>query len=68
MPHSKHVVGNIFELRIRGIQEVRLFYSIHKNMALVGHGIVKKTNKLNQSDIELAKKRISERLKTIYHI
>ncbi len=45
MPHSKKVTGNIFELRIRGQQEVRIFYCFHKDQIRLLSGFVKKSQK-----------------------
>ncbi len=45
MPHSKKVAGNIFELRIRGQQEVRIFYCFHKDQIHLLSGFVKKSQK-----------------------
>ena len=33
MPHSKKVDAGLFELRIRGQQEIRIFYAFHKGTA-----------------------------------
>lgn len=35
MPHSKKVAPKLFELRIRGAQEVRILYVFHKNEAVL---------------------------------
>lgn len=59
MPHSKSVASGIFELRIRGTQEVRLFYTFHKDTAVILHGFVKKINKLPIREMETAIKRKS---------
>ncbi|OHA63174.1 MAG: hypothetical protein A2842_00075 [Candidatus Wildermuthbacteria bacterium RIFCSPHIGHO2_01_FULL_48_25] len=54
MPHSKKVAGGVFELRIRGSQEVRIFYAFHKNSAVLLHGFVKKSAKTPPREIRLA--------------
>ncbi len=54
MPHSKKVMGRIFELRIRGAQEVRLFYVFQKSEAIILTGFVKKTSKTPRDEIERA--------------
>ncbi|MEK7481354.1 MAG: type II toxin-antitoxin system RelE/ParE family toxin [Patescibacteria group bacterium] len=38
MPHSKHLWGRLFELRIKGQQEVRIIYAFHGGTALLLHG------------------------------
>ena len=59
LPHSKKVHTRLFELRIRGKQEVRIFYSFHKNEAVLLHGFVKKTNHIPKKEIHLALKKLT---------
>ncbi|TSC56701.1 MAG: Uncharacterized protein Greene071421_333 [Parcubacteria group bacterium Greene0714_21] len=54
MPHSKKVAGGIFELRIRGSQEVRIFYAFDKTSAVLLHGFVKKSQKIPLKEIQMA--------------
>jgi phage-related protein len=54
MPHSKKVAGGIFELRIRGNQEVRIFYAFDKTSAVLLHGFVKKSQKTPLKEIRMA--------------
>ena len=42
LPHSKMVSRGIFELRIHGNQNVRIFYAFSKNKAVLLHGFIKK--------------------------
>ncbi len=58
MPHSKKVVQNLFELRVRGKVEVRLFYCFYKKKAVVLHGFIKKTQQIPHKEINLVKKRL----------
>ncbi len=63
MPHSKSLQHGLFELRIRGAQEVRVIYTFHKNTIVLLYGFVKKTNKISKKDFEVAlknKKRLDE--------
>jgi hypothetical protein len=53
-PHSKKVQGSIFELRIRGRQEVRIFYIFSKNSAVLLHGYIKKKQKAPIQEIQKA--------------
>lgn len=62
MPHSRHVGKNLFELRIRGDQEIRLFYTFQKDMALLLHGFVKKTQRIPKKELEIAYKKLSTHL------
>jgi phage-related protein len=58
MPHSKKVEKGLFELRIRGVQEVRFLYMFQKEkIVIVLSGFVKKTNKISQRQLNLAKNR-----------
>ena len=57
MPHSKPIESNLFELRVRGDQEVRLLYSFHNSRAIILHGFTKKTHKTPQKEIALARAR-----------
>jgi hypothetical protein len=56
MPYSKKIDDNIFELRIRGAQEVRIIYAFHKKKAFLLHGFIKKDRKIPRREIEKAKK------------
>lgn len=55
MPHARHVEGAIWELRIRGKQEVRLFYGFSPDsVAVIVHGFIKKTQKTPRREIDYA--------------
>ena len=58
MPYSKKLINNVFELRIKGRQEIRLMYVFHNNKILVLNGFVKKTNKIPKTEIEKTINRI----------
>ncbi|MDP3995482.1 MAG: type II toxin-antitoxin system RelE/ParE family toxin [bacterium] len=59
MPHSKKITSRIFELRIRGKQEVRLFYTFHQLRIIVLHGFVKKSRETPKREIENAQQRLN---------
>lgn len=59
LPHSKMVSGGIFELRIGGSQNVRIFYAFSGNKAVLLHGFIKKTPKIPNKEIGLAIKRLN---------
>jgi phage-related protein len=59
MPYSKPISQNLFELRIRGQQEIRIFYCFYKNKIYLLNSFTKKTQKTPQREIDIAKKRIS---------
>lgn len=58
MPHSKKITNNLFELRIRGRQEIRIFYIIGKGTATLLHLFVKKTQKTPIGEILAAQKKL----------
>jgi phage-related protein len=55
MPYSKNISNNLFELRIRGKQEVRIFYCFFNNNVILLHYFIKKTQKIPSKEIKLAK-------------
>ena len=54
MPYSKTLGNNLFELRIRGRQEVRIFYTFYNKEAILLHGFIKKAQKTPKREIETA--------------
>jgi hypothetical protein len=54
MPHSKHIKKNLFELRIRGRQEIRIFYTFSKSQAVLFYGYVKKSQKIPTKELSRA--------------
>ena len=53
-PHSKKVTSDLFELRIRGRQEVRIFYTFQKGGIILLHAFVKKTPKMPLRELRRA--------------
>lgn len=45
-PHCKKVTSGVYELRIRGSQEIRLFYTFQGGKAILFHGFIKKSQKI----------------------
>jgi len=58
MPHSRRLEKNLFELRIRGQQEVRIFYTFRDGAVLI-HGFIKKTQKTPKEELETAHKKLN---------
>lgn len=54
LPHSKNIAPHLFELRIRGIQEVRIIYAFHGSEAILLHGFLKSTARLPKKELALA--------------
>lgn len=59
MPHSKKVDHGLFELRIRGQQEIRIFYIFKNNKTILIHGFVKKSQKTPQKELKVARQKKS---------
>lgn len=57
MPHAKKIHKVIYELRIRGTEDVRILYVFKKRKIILLHGFKKKTNSLPGKEIEIAVKR-----------
>jgi len=57
MPYSKKISKNLFELRIRGDQEVRILFTFYKNEAILLHGFIKKSQKIPSREIKTALKK-----------
>lgn len=57
MPHSKKVSTDLFELRIRGQQEVRIFYGFYKGYIHLLSGFVKQSQKTPQRELHKAETR-----------
>lgn len=59
MPHVKHLQNNIFELRTRGSQEIRIFFTYHEAHAYLLHAFIKKTQKIPERELRTAESRVS---------
>jgi len=53
-PHTKKISARLFELRVIGKQEIRIFYTFHKSQTFLLHGFVKKSQKIPQKEIKVA--------------
>ncbi len=57
MPYSKSIdTTNLFELRIRGKQEIRIFYCFYENKIILLHYFIKKSQRTPLNEVKLAKK------------
>lgn len=59
IPHSKKIASHLLEIRVFGEQEVRIFYTFHRNKAVLLTGFVKKTNKIPSKEIGRAYKKLA---------
>jgi len=57
MPHCKKISKAIFELRVRGKDEIRIFYTTNKNKIILFHAFIKKSNRIPRKELELGKKK-----------
>lgn len=57
MPHSKRIATNLYELRVRGKVEIRIFYTFHNDSAYLLHAFKKKNQKIPVKEIKLALER-----------
>ncbi len=60
MPYVKKITADLFELRIRGQEEVRILFSMKKNILYLLHVFKKKQMKIPSREIETAQKRLQE--------
>lgn len=54
MPYSKKISSNLFELRVRGKIEIRIFYAFKQNLIYPLHAFVKKTQTTPRRELETA--------------
>ena len=61
-PHTRHLIDGIHELRVRfGRIRYRIFYFFYRgNIAVITHGIIKKTSAVPSREIEIAQRRRSQ--------
>lgn len=59
LPHSKKVGPSLFELRIRGQQEIRIFYTLKNAQAILLHGFIKKSRGIPAKELKQANKKLS---------
>lgn len=59
-PHSKRLQLDLHELRVRGKEELRIFYTFQKQTIIFLHGFRKQTQKTPQKEIDTALKRLRD--------
>lgn len=57
-PHSKKLTSEIYELRIRGREEVRITYAFKDRIICLLHAFKKKTQRTPRKEIEVSQKRL----------
>ena len=53
-PHTKHIADGVFELRVIGMKNIRIFFVFNNDEAVILHTFVKKTQKAPRKEIEYA--------------
>jgi phage-related protein len=61
MPIVEKLENGLWEVRTKGLSVgiARTIFTVDHKMMILLHGIIKKTNKIPQEDIALARKRLS---------
>lgn len=58
MPHAKKLEGKLYELRVRGKDEVRIIYTFIENKVCLLHSFKKKTQEIPEKELEIARQRL----------
>ena len=58
MPHAKKISSQLYELRVRGTIEIRIFYTFRGNIIYLVHAFQKKSQKIPSRELETAKNRL----------
>ncbi|MFC1790773.1 type II toxin-antitoxin system RelE/ParE family toxin [Patescibacteria group bacterium] len=59
-PYVKKVSSQLWELRIKGQNESRFFFTVLQKKIFILHGFRKKTQKIPPKEIRLAQKRLTD--------
>jgi len=65
MPHTRKVSNLLYELRVRGKEEVRIFYAFSKEKIILLHGFKKKKQKTPLKEITTSSKRLNSIIERI---
>ena len=58
MPHAKRLEPNLYELRVRGKEEIRIIYGFKGKTIYLFHGFKKQKQKTPKKEIETARQRL----------
>lgn len=58
MPYSRRIERDLYELRISSLQNIRIFYTFYNDDIVLLFAINKKTQKLNNNDLNTARQRL----------
>lgn len=59
MPYSRRLERDLYELRARSGQNIRVFYTFYKNQIVLLHIVSKKTQRLEKQDLATARARLA---------
>lgn len=59
MPDSKRLEKDLYELRIRSIESIRIFYTFFENQIILLYAIHKKSQELKYKDLSTARQRLN---------
>ena len=59
MPHAKKIDKKLYELRIRGKEEIRIIYGFVRKDIYLLHAFKKKSNKIPRKEIKIALDRMN---------
>jgi phage-related protein len=60
MPYSKKIASKLYELRIKGVEAIRIFYTQANEEYYLVHAFKKKSQKTPKQELQLALDRIKE--------
>lgn len=59
MPHVKKIDSQLYELRIRGEEEIRFIFIFKNHTIHIIHGFKKKRDRIDQKELKIARKRLT---------
>jgi hypothetical protein len=58
LPYSRKIESNLYELRVSGLQNIRIFYTFYEDNVVLLLAINKKTQKLKWENLNTCRKRL----------
>mgnify|MGYP001233781227 CR=1 FL=1 len=59
LPLVREMDRNLFELRIKGIQQVRIFYCYYNSQIVILHSFIKNTQKTPKNELSTVKSKLN---------